>query len=188
MLTLTNSSARYGLVAVTLHWVIAIGVIAEFVMGLYMTGLNYYHPRSQFWPHVHESVGILLAMAIFLRIVWSMISTRPAPGSGVGRLEFISSRVVQVTMQVLIVGIVVFGYLLSTAEGAGIAVFDWFTVPALFEAVVDTQEDICLFLHYWLAWSVIGLASLHALGALKHHLIDRDNTLRNMLGMDAPDK
>ncbi|HCP03272.1 MAG TPA: cytochrome B, partial [Pseudomonas sp.] len=37
--------------------------------------------------------------------------------------------------------------------------------------------------HYWLALGLLGLAGLHALGALKHHLIDKDNTLRRMLGM-----
>jgi cytochrome b561 len=36
--------------------------------------------------------------------------------------------------------------------------------------------------HYWVTWSLIVLAGIHALGALKHHFIDRDNTLRRMLG------
>jgi cytochrome b561 len=36
--------------------------------------------------------------------------------------------------------------------------------------------------HLYLAWSVIGLAALHALAALKHHFIDRDTTLKRMLG------
>lgn len=179
---LTNSPDRFGLIAVLLHWLIAAGVIAEFALGLYMTGLDYYDPMSQMLPHIHESVGILLAVAILLRIVWALVSTRPIPGSGVGRVELVASRLAQWTMQLLMVAVVVFGYLLSTAEGAGIPVFDWFTVPATVSLGMDEQEDICLFLHYWLAWTLIGLACVHALGALKHHFVDRDKTLLSMLG------
>ena len=181
---LINSTRRFGLIAVILHWVIAAGVIGEFALGLYMTGLDYYDPMGQTLPHIHESVGILLMAAIFLRIVWALLNRRPDPGSGVSRMELAASRLVQWSMQLLMVAVVVFGYLLSTAEGAGIPVFDWFSVPALVHTGLDQQEDICLFLHYWLGWTLIVLASLHGLGALKHHFVDRDGTLRNMLGMD----
>jgi cytochrome b561 len=36
--------------------------------------------------------------------------------------------------------------------------------------------------HLYLAWTLIVLAALHALAALKHHFIDRDPTLMRMLG------
>ena len=35
--------------------------------------------------------------------------------------------------------------------------------------------------HHWSTWAVIVLALVHAASALKHHLIDRDATLRRML-------
>ena len=184
---LKNSRRRYGLVAVLLHWIIAVGVIGEFALGLYMTGMDYYNRMSQFLPHLHESIGILLAGAIFLRIAWSIANPRPAPGSGVGPLARAVSKLVQFCMQLLLVAIVVFGYLLSTAEGEGIPVFDWFTLPALMDTEIKGEEDIFLFLHYWLAWAVIALACLHMLGALKHHFVDRDETLRNMLGLGNTD-
>ncbi len=184
---LTNSRSRYGLVAVLLHWIIAVGVIGEFALGLYMTGLDYYDPKSQALPHLHESIGILLAGAILLRIVWSIANPRPAPGSGVGPLVRAVSRLIQFCMQVLLVAIVVFGYLLSTAEGEDISVFDWFTLPAVVDTDIKGEEDICLLLHYWLAWTVVALACLHMLGALKHHFVDRDGTLRNMLGLGNAD-
>ncbi|MGU3846237.1 cytochrome b, partial [Vibrio diabolicus] len=36
--------------------------------------------------------------------------------------------------------------------------------------------------HFYAAWAVILIAGLHAIAALKHHFIDKDNTLRKMLG------
>ena len=184
---LTNSRSRYGLVAVLLHWIIAAGVVGEFALGLYMTGMGYYDPMSQKLPHLHESLGILLAGAILLRIAWSVANPRPAPGRGVGPVVRVVSRLVQFCMQLLLVAIVVFGYLLSTAEGEGISVFGWFTLPAVVDTAVKGEEDLFSFLHYWLAWTVIALACLHMLGALKHHFVDRDGTLRNMLGLGNAD-
>ncbi len=180
---LINRPHRYGLVAVFLHWIIAITVVVEFSLGLFMTGMGYYDPMSQLLPHIHESLGVLLAIGIVVRIGWSMINCRPTPGRGVGPLARLISRLVQRSMHVLLVAIVVFGYLLSTAEGEGIPVFDWFVMPALMNPQVKGEEDLCLLLHLWLAWILMGLVFLHMAGALKHHFWDHDETLRKMLGL-----
>jgi cytochrome b561 len=37
--------------------------------------------------------------------------------------------------------------------------------------------------HWYLALILISLASLHAVAALKHHFVDRDRTLKKMLGI-----
>ena len=78
--------------------------------------------------------------------------------------------------------IVTSGYLISTAKGSGVSLFGWFEVPALVSGLPE-QADVAGAVHYWLALGLLALAGLHALGALKHHLIDKDNTLRRMLGM-----
>ena len=38
-------------------------------------------------------------------------------------------------------------------------------------------------LHRILAWALIGIAAIHAAGALKHHFIDRDTTLTRFMGL-----
>jgi len=53
-------------------------------------------------------------------------------------------------------------------------------VPAL-RTGIDNQEDLAGTVHLWLAYTLIGLVVLHALGALKHHIFDRDRTLQRML-------
>ena len=75
--------------------------------------------------------------------------------------------------------LVVSGYLISTEDGRPIAVFDWFEVPAL-GALFAAQADIAGLVHQYVAYSVISLAVLHALAALKHHFIDKDATLKRM--------
>jgi cytochrome b561 len=73
------------------------------------------------------------------------------------------------------------GYLISTADGRPISVFGWFEVPALITGIPN-QEDRAGDVHFYAAWALVILAALHALAAFKHHLIDRDDTLRRMFG------
>ncbi len=52
----------------------------------------------------------------------------------------------------------------------------------------DKVEEIAGFagaVHQYAAWALIGLLILHIGAALKHHFIDRDTTLRRMIGLAA---
>lgn len=72
------------------------------------------------------------------------------------------------------------GYMISTAEGDPLVIFEYLTIPAIgFE--IENQADLAGEVHFWLAWSLIGLALLHALAALKHHFINQDSTLTRMI-------
>ena len=178
---LTNSPSRFGWVAITLHWVIALAVIAQVALGLYMVDLNYHDPLYHQLPDIHKSVGALLFFVLVARIIWSILNVHPMAEVNVRPWEYLAARFVQIAMNGLLLIIVIFGYLLSTAEGDGIDVFGLFEIPATITNI-QNQEDIAGYWHYWLAMIVIGLASVHALAALKHHFVDKDATLLKMLG------
>jgi len=72
------------------------------------------------------------------------------------------------------------GYLISTADSRGIWVFEWFELPG-FGSFIDDQADIAGLVHQYAAYSLIVLVVVHALGALKHHFIDKDSTLLRMV-------
>jgi cytochrome b561 len=42
-------------------------------------------------------------------------------------------------------------------------------------------QEIAVGIHQWVGYLLAGLLVLHIAGALKHHFIDRDNTLKRML-------
>ena len=83
-------------------------------------------------------------------------------------------------LYVLLILVMISGYLISTAEGRPIEVFDWFAVPATLSGI-EHQEDIAGEIHELLAFALIGLSLFHAGAAFKHHFHDRDATLRRML-------
>lgn len=179
-----NTRTRYGLVAITLHWLVALTVIGLAILGLWMVDLSYYSPYYRSAPFWHKSIGLTLFAVLLLRLLWRGFNPRPAHLPNHKRWELGLAGVVHVLLYLLLFVIVLSGYLISTETGQGISFFGWFEVPALITGLT-AQADRAGLVHYWVAIAVLVLAGLHALGALKHHFIDRDDTLRRMLGMRA---
>jgi cytochrome b561 len=179
---LRNTARGYGLVAIVLHWLVALTVIGLFALGFWMTGLTYYDDWYRRGPDLHKSIGIVLFMVMLVRVVWRSINIKPEDEPGISAFERQVARSVHLLFYVLLFALMISGYLISTADGRPIQVFDLFAVPATLSDLPQ-QEDIAGAVHWYLALLLISLASLHALAALKHHFIDRDRTLKKMLGI-----
>jgi len=177
---LRNSKSKFGSVTIFVHWVSAVVVICQFSLGLYMVSLEYYDPLYNSLPHYHKSVGVLFAILLGFRIFWTSFNPGPEPVPGIRRWEFRLARLIQLGMLGILAAVVVLGYLISTAKGSSIHVFDWLEIPATI-TTIENQEDVAGELHFWFALSVIVLASIHALAALKHHFVGKNTTLSRML-------
>lgn len=177
-----NDETRFGLLAVLLHWVIAVGTFALFGLGLWMRDLSYYDAWYQKGPTLHEGVGVLLFFLILLRIVWRYVSPPPPAESHHKRWEKFTAKAAHTLLNLLLILIAVSGYLIVTAKGDPLSVFDWFSLPASMTKM-SAQADLAGEVHFYVAWAVVLLAGLHALAAIKHHFIDKDRTLKRMLGL-----
>lgn len=173
-----NSQSHYGWLSIGLHWLSAIVVLAMFGVGWWMVELNYYSEWYRTAPHWHKSIGILLAIVLAFRFAWNALQPKPMPLGT--RWENAAAKLAHRAIYLVLLLIVASGYLISTADGRPIAVFDWFAVPSLGKLFAD-QEDIAGVLHWYFAVTLISLVAIHALAALKHHLIDKDTTLVRML-------
>ena len=178
---LKNTDHQFGKVAIFIHWLSALIIIGQFSFGLYMLSLDYYDPNYRILPHYHKSIGILFAILLTFRLVWMKLNSRPGPASGASKKEHLIGLKIQKLMLWLTVIVVILGYLISTAKGDSIRVFNWFEVPATISNL-GNQADWAAELHYWFAWLLIVTASLHGLAAIKHHFYDKDETLLRMLG------
>jgi cytochrome b561 len=177
-----NSSQRYGLVAIVLHWLVAVAVFGLFALGLWMTDLTYYDDWYKSAPAMHKGIGSLLFLVMLLRVVWRTLNVTPNDEPNIGKLQRRIAHAVHLTLYLLFFVLMISGYLISTAGGRSIEVFGLFSVPAIIYGIPN-QEDIAGTVHWYLALSLIGLVGLHAMAALKHHFIDRDRTLKKMLGI-----
>lgn len=176
-----NTHSTYGLLAVLLHWLMAVSVFGLFALGLWMVELTYYDSWYRRAPWIHKSIGVLLFASLLLRLLWRWLNLRPQPLSAHPPWERRAAGAVQALLYVLLAAVMISGYLISTADGRSVDVFDWFSVPATVTRI-DKQEDIAGDVHLALAVVLVSLAVVHALAALKHHFLDRDSTLLRMLG------
>ena len=180
MSMLKNSKSSYGWVTILVHWLMALGVFGLFGLGVYMVELTYYDAWYKGSLDLHKSVGITLAALLLFRFGWRLLGTQPEPVAGSSKAMNRVAHSVHKLIYLALVVIVTSGYLISTADGRAIEVFNLFAVPALPESVAN-QEDIAGKIHFYAAYGLIAVVVLHALGALKHHFIDKDKTLIRMI-------
>lgn len=176
-----NSSSNYGLVSILMHWLVAIGVVGLFALGYWMVGLTYYSSWYRTAPEIHKSIGLLLLAVMVCRVAWRFLSPGPAPLANHGRFTRSATKAGHGLLYIGLFAVMISGYLISTADGRAISVFGWFEVPATITSI-PKQEDIAGLVHQYLAWGLVIFSGVHALAALKHHFIDRDATLKRMLG------
>lgn len=173
-----DTAAGYGLPTRAVHWIMAVAIIGMYVLGLWMVELNYYSPYYQSAPNLHRSVGILLLILLTIRLGWRLANTHPADDE-LSPIERWGSKIVHWGFYSLLFALMVSGYLMSTADGRPVEVFDWFSVPAIIEdkGMEKTAGEI----HETLADITMIVVLLHAIAALKHHFFDRTRILTRML-------
>ena len=177
-----NAPNRFGWMSIAMHWLIAVVTIALFALGLYMTGLGYMDHWYHTAPYVHQGIGMLLLAAIVWRSLWALANPKPKPVAPQAAWEHIGAAVAHVSMYALLLAVPVTGYLILTADGRGVDVFGWFSVPALAAHLSHHAALIAGKAHLYLAVALIAIAALHAAAAVKHHFWNRDATLLRMLG------
>ena len=171
-----------------LHWLVGIMMIGLLATGIYMeeNGVFALYP----W---HKSFGVLIATFVVLRVIWRVKNGWLSPVSDYTKIETLLSRLVH---YVLIIGTVlmpVSGFIMSAMGGHGVDFFGM-ELFARNPDPADPKEVIALNgtlagmghnIHEYAGIAILVGAFLHVVGALKHHIIDKDGTLRRMLGAEV---
>lgn len=181
MLRLKNDSDCYGWPLVSLHWLMAVVVFGLYFLGLYIVELSYYDPYYKTLPHWHRSIGMLMLLALSLRLLCRALDRAPRALPGHTSTTRLLTKTAHALLYLLMLVALGSGYLMSTADGHGIQVFNWFSVPAL-PIRLHHQADNAGLVHYWSSTALIALSTVHAIAALKHHFVDKDSTLTRIFG------
>ncbi len=176
---------HYPLVSRILHWLLAVLMIFLFGLGFYMMDLGYYDSNYTLAYRVHKEVGMIALVLGFCQLLRLVIHRSPDLLPTLRTWERISARTVHSLLFALIVLIPLSGYAIAVGAGQGVDFFGILTIPALLPEALTTSEmdieDLASRAHFYLAWVGVALVTLHVAGAIKHHFIDRDDTLRRIL-------
>lgn len=163
-----------------LHWFCALLVFSLFVSGWIMIDLDYYSSWYQTLPELHILGGTLLLLLWLVVILRLFFIKNTLPELTHRRAEALLARWIKRSFYLLVTIILVCGYLMTTADGNPKNLFEFINLPALSQFSA-AQIDTMGWLHRNLSYVLMFFVSLHILGALKHHFIDQDPTLKRML-------
>lgn len=169
----------YTRTAVYLHWLVALGLVGTFALGLYMPDLALSPTKLKLYSW-HKWAGVSLFVLVLIRLGWRLSHAAPPLPASVPVLLRRVSRLTHGLMYGLMLVIPLSGWLMSSAMGFQTAWFGVLPLPDLL-AKDEALGERLLMLHQSLNYSLLALVLLHTGAALKHHFIDRDQVLRRML-------
>lgn len=172
-------------ITIALHWVIAAAMIGMLTLGIYMERTESYSLYG-----THKSIGIIIFTLIIARVIWRIINGWPQPASQYKKIEQILAKVTHYTLLIGTVMMPLSGLTMSIAGGRGAKIFGLPIVPPNYDpdipdtimAISKPLAGVAHQAHSLIGYIIIGALILHIAGALKHHVIDKDGTLRRMLG------
>lgn len=176
---LNNTPETYGIVTKSFHWLMALLIIGLLAVGLLMEDISELSLKLKVYG-LHKSFGIVVLTLAIARIGWHLYSKKPGFVPGLKKIERLAASVVHGFFYIGMVGMPLSGWMMSSAAGRPVSVFGLFTLPDLvpqdqaLREVFGTAHEV---LGYTL---IIGILA-HAGAALKHHFVNKDQTLRRML-------
>lgn len=178
-----NTQEKFGLVAQGFHWVMALLVVGMLGLGLYLEEMER-GPELFKMIGIHKSIGVIVLALIVLRIVWRFMNVTPTPLPNHARWEVILAKAVQGVLYLTMLIMPLSGWIMSSSAGYPVSVFGWFEMPNLVEKNKEINE-IAKEVHEITAWIMIGGIVLHFAGAIKHKIIDKDETVLRMMPFGA---
>ncbi len=163
--------------AKALHWLTAGLILSAFPLGVYMHDLPLSPTKLQLYSY-HKWIGITALLVAVLRVIWRMFKRAPAPLPGPAWQQK-AAALIHCLLYVLMFAVPLSGWLMSSAKGFQVVYFGVLSLPDLIgksQALGDFLKEV----HEFLTFSLIVLVGLHLGAALKHHFIDRDETLVRM--------
>lgn len=190
--SLGNTSATYGAVTKTFHWLTALLILTAIPLGLVANWLPYETSAqlaTKSWLFsLHKTVGIMAFFTALGRILWALSQPKPGLLNADRKLESFAAETVHWLLYVSMMIVPLSGWLHHAAT-SGFAPIWWPFGQNL--PLVPKSEAVAGFFAawHWVFTKVLAATVLlHIAGALKHHFVDRDDTLRRMLpGRTAPE-
>ncbi len=183
-MSLANTATRYGSITKTFHWLTALLILALIPTGIIANGMPFDTPedladKARLFS-IHKTLGVTLFTVAVLRIVWALTQPKPAPLHPDRRGEQFLAATAHWLLYGSLILVPLSGWIHHAAT-EGFAPILWpFGQNLPFVPKSETFAGITASLHIIFERVLVVALLLHIAGALKHHFLDRDVTLKRM--------
>jgi cytochrome b561 len=185
--SLDRTLSRYSIVAIALHWLIALLILANIVLA--WTFQNMPKGLTAFQLiQLHKSLGITVLLLSVVRLGWRLANPPPA-APPMPRWQHLASQVAHWAFYAIMIGMPLSGWVMVSASKLGLptllyGVIPWPHIPFIHDLPPTAKkawDDGADNVHSALAWVAYVLIPLHVAAALKHQFYDRDDLLARMV-------
>ncbi|MCY4178804.1 MAG: cytochrome b/b6 domain-containing protein [Litoreibacter sp.] len=177
----SNTLTTYGSVTKTFHWLIAALILTVIPLGVIGNGLADADPIKPVIFSAHKTIGLTIFFLAIFRIIWAIAQPKPGALNAEKKVETFLAYMVHYLLYASLIIIPLSGWIHHAAT-TGFAPIWWpFGQSLPFVPVDDGVAHTAASLHIKFERVLILAFILHVAGALKHHVIDKDDTLRRML-------
>lgn len=169
-----STDARYGAVAVTLHWVSALLILALLVSGFRADGAPDAEAKAAILS-LHIPLGATVLLLTLARLFWRTVVDRTPAPLPMPKWQDKASRAVHKLFYVVILGMAASGIAMIALSGAAPIIFGDSALP-----LPNFHDFGPRAPHGFGARLMLALFVLHAGAALHHHFIKRDRLLARM--------
>lgn len=178
-----NTAERFGLVAKTLHWLTLVLLIGAFTLAVSMVNMPFSPRKLEFYSW-HKWVGVTIFLVVLLRLAWRLVNPVPPQPESIPRWQRRFAGLSHAALYAILIVMPVTGWIMSSALNLPVVYLGLVHIPSPF-GVDRALGEAMKVVHLSLAVTLLVLVAIHALAALYHHFVLRDEVLRRMLPWPA---
>ena len=186
-------ATAYTRTAIALHWVIAALIFAGFGLGLTMTDMPFSPQQLKFYSW-HKWIGITILALAAWRLSWRLSHQTPGLPSHMPAWQQKAAQAVRHLLYALFFAIPIAGWLFSSSKGVQTVYLGYVPLPDLLSKETGdialmatdagkpfTVAELLRLTHKTLNFLMGLLVVTHIAAAIKHHVIDRDEVMAQMI-------
>jgi cytochrome b561 len=178
-----NAPKQYHIVAILLHWLIALALVFMFVSGLYMVNADIDKADQYKLYQIHKGAGVLLLLSIGVRIVVRLVTRQPRLPDNLTQTDKRLAKSGHIALYVAMIVMPLSGWLMVSASPFGLPtiVFDWFQWPHV-PGVERNKlvESLSRNIHWYTGLTFLSLIAVHIGAVFKHSITDHIKLLPRM--------